>query len=363
MMHCPICSAVVNDQVEHCPQCGFNLRLGPPAGQEPRPKKRVRLPEPDPAPERAKVAEPMQSTGEPSSPAEKGTILTRCERCSETGVDAIFRCRERALGGCPWQEERHSNRVRNTQEPLGKVGAALIIGGGRLLGVRWEQLLHSASGSRLQRTTLWGRELQRQFTTAPELVQIDLSLDKPLQYPPSVAALATRKAVSVVRAAVIGLLTDRKVDPLVYHTYRLGPDGASKRSHSTYLFKRFHPPGEDRIARSWLETQFLGWSAEGRPIEKIVHRILVKDRSDPGRWLLKRVQDYAVRRGWGRWKFPAFLKRFETDPEHYESLALERKVLEQLSRALAEAQPALSRALDEGIRKGIASRTKQSDPC
>ena len=120
MANCPICSTTVHDQVELCPQCGFNLRLGPPAEQEPRPRKEARPPEPDPTPEEVETAEPVQPIGEPSPPVEERTILTRCEQCGESRVDAIFRCQQRPLGNCPYGEKPISN-----WDP--KVGRVVII--------------------------------------------------------------------------------------------------------------------------------------------------------------------------------------------------------------------------------------------
>ncbi len=381
-MNCPICSAEVDGRVEHCPRCGFNLRLGPRAETEPVSKEQARPPEPSPASERADAAEPVPVTGEPLPPADSGTPVTRCERCGESRVDSIFRCGDRASSQCPYVEEQRPKRLPSvasilvcavaamglgaltlplTGSPLAALsaaGVALIIGGYLVSSIRLEQLIYRSTRAQLERVTLWGHELRRHFVTPPELVKLDLSPVSSLRYPPSVAVLTTHDAAAVVRAALIGLMMDEQIHPLQYRFHRLGPDGASTSSQDYCLLSRGGPEGEAR-AKGWLEGALFRASA-GRPtVDKVVHDIYDKDKSDPGSWLLKQVQESAASRGWGQIRGGLFLKQFEPGPEHIESLAQDRTIMERLSRALAAAHPSFSRALDAGIRRGIDSRRER----
>ncbi len=390
-MNCPICSAVVDDQKEHCPQCGFNLQLGPRAEPEPVSGKEAPPPEPPPAAERAEAAKPVLAAGEPPTPADKGALVTPCERCGESRVDAIFRCGRRASGDCPYQEHRRSwgdrqvgcriigaaialgaalfiylgGVVMDGQAAVRAVGIVMVAGGILVLSARQESLIHSVSKAQLKRVTLWGRELRRELITALERIPLHLPLDKPLHYPPSVAALATQDGKSVVRAAVIGLLADGKIGALVYHTHRLRPDGAAVRSHRAFVFKQGSVSDRTWITRYWLEEALLREFVEGKTVEKAVYAIL-KSSSDPGSWLVKQVQQVAVRRGWGRWESRMgipFVKRYEPNPEHTDSMARERAIMGQLAQALDAQHPALSTVLDQEIRRAFDSRTRTNDPC
>lgn len=381
-MNCPICSAEISGQPELCPQCGFNLRLGPPAELEPKSQTESPSPEPELMPEPADAAEPVPVIAEPRPPAGSGVAVTRCERCGETRVDAIFRCGDRASSQCPYVEEQRPRRLparglifisaaaavglgvlglavtKSILAALLAAAVALIIGGYLVYSVRIEQLVHRSTAAQLGRISLWGREFQRHFTTAPEPVKLDLPPVSSLRYPPSIAFLGTRDAVGVVRAALIGLIAGGRIQPLQYRVYRLGSDGISRSWQDFCRLDRDGPEGE-ASARSWLEGALLRASTERPTLDRVVHDIFDKDKSSPESWLLSQIQKSAASRGWGELTGGLLRRQFQPAPEHVESMAQDREVIERLSRELEAANPSFSRALDDGIRRGIGSRREK----
>jgi hypothetical protein len=278
------------------------------------------------------------------------TIDLRCEHCGREGIRAILTCPERPGGNCVYVAEWSKGGI-----------------------VRRTQLHDSASGIRLQCTTLWRMVLSYECFTSGEPISTDLGLSHPLAYPPSATVLSSRELLfrrdqtaTIIRAALIGLLAQGYIQVYRSWCYRfsLGSALPAQAVYSVALTPEFGraalngEPLEKRIGQVLAD-----WSAyEGSerwpdcpPIRELVCATLGTERSNPDRWLAELVKRDAITQGWGC--VTGILRRFEWDASHTARIQQEREVINTLSARLHRLHPRFSHTLDSQIYEAISAMT------
>lgn len=332
-----------------------------------------------------------------------------CERCGREAGD-IFSCPERARGNCTFVEQWKRRKI-TTLEVGGIIGSLLgvvflsmwvlqvfkrvlpffnlplvliVIPIGlwavylalSLLALE-VQLYNPHSGVRLQRTTLMGIELSRQWTATGSLLPIHLTPSQPLAYPFSITALPPAlppsnsiHAAAVFRAALINLLVKKHIEIYPFQSYGFRKWWPSPFIVNDYIIvatqnrARAQDMGvlEDGILQAlkdWpLNARAKEW-ASGPPIYDLVRAVFESDKSSVTTWLFERVMRDATVRASGQlkgtWSF-GFTKNVELDVAHAAAFQKEQQIVQALSEHLTQTYPEFSHALDAQILKAINAR-------
>jgi hypothetical protein len=124
-------------------------------------------------------------------------------------------------------------------------------------------------------------------------------------------------------------------------------------------------------AEGWLEQRILfavnRWSQykeardwpQGTPISTLVRAIYTHNQSNPGGWLLRQVQEDAVKHGLGTLQ-GKLRRRFEPNPDLAAQVAGEARSVSAVYVQLGRVFPEFIRELDTKVRQGIASRQESS---
>ncbi len=215
-----------------------------------------------------------------------------------------------------------------------------------------------------------------------EQLTLDLDLPRPLDYPPSISALTTLqkdRASDLFETALIGLLA-KKLISLRYGTV-----------YESYFNKQFRPkglecqiiPGEKvsgvtvngvleqkilNIVQRWFGVGDVVAVMEqiedrGYPLSifQLVKDVYPSDQSNPGRWLIKKVEQDAVTRRLGK-RAGVLKKHLELDPAHLDKLRDEEALLRSVRDQLSQFQPDLVQVMKTQIKDGIEARIWVSGP-
>jgi hypothetical protein len=263
------------------------------------------------------------------------------------------------------------------------VGVLVLLGlycGPLLALYRRVEISHLNTGLKWQQSSLLGYVRKRVLTTNPERLPVDLALSRPLACPPSVTQFpemsavwsrtATKDAIPVIRAALLGLLAQEMIQVYRCQEYvawwRQGFEQArnihmlapTEKALVTSVDGALESKMMD-VLQSWARTEKL-LSTDKSTVYQLARSVYERDVSDPDRWMTDLVAKDAVARGWAR-SVVAGKKRLEVEAIDPERLRSEKNAVGELSFQLDELHPDFSRELNKQIADAIRSREQQPD--
>ena len=183
-----------------------------------------------------------------------------------------------------------------------------------------------------------------------------------------ISGIARNPAVYLFEAALLGLVADQRIrlcrvevqrsyfgrppKPMVEYLATPGEvswQGAKGSLEQRILF----------VVNRWLQYKEARDWPQGTPISALVHAIYTHDQSNPGGWLLRQVQEDAVKHSLGTLQ-GKLRRHFEPNPDLAAQVAGEARSVRVVYTQLGRVFPEFIRELDFKIRKGIASRQEKT---
>ena len=321
----------------------------------------------------------------------------RCGQC-ERDVGEIFCCQERLSGHCPFVEKWSGNVFIDPTGWIFVVAGLLAIGGFFvksmwamlallvttfvLLEVTRETRLYNAqSHVRLQRTTVAGIEWNYRWSWEVGL-PVRFEPTPRLAYPPSISAIyslaslsgiraSNAPAVTIFRAALIGLLAKQHIEAEFFQSYAVTKTEPAPTVVDSYVvLVHRHTEGfehlgvlEQRILRAVTDRLVQSVSrdsTEGLRLYDVVRAVYKEDQSNPSAWVAELVASDAVERRLGQVNETWSTMRIVWTPAHLSRLRDEEKIAQSLSDQLYEMHTEFSRVLDIQISRAIWSRVAES---
>lgn len=319
----------------------------------------------------------------------------KCGQC-ERDVSAIFCCPERLPGHCPFVEKWRGNVFIDLTWWTFAIAGVLAIGGffGKSMWAGWAtlallvttfvlfeitrkiRLYNSQSQVRLQRTTVAGIEWSYRWSWEVGS-PVRFEPTPLLTYPPSISSTASlsgflvseAQAVTIVRAALIELLTKQYIKADLFRSYAVTRARPSPTVVDSYIvLVERHREGSENLGK--LEKRILFVvpiilsvqsaskdSMAGLRLYDVVRAVYDRDQLDPPAWLAELVTRDAAKRDLGYLNQMWLTDQIEWDPTHLPRLREEEKIIQSLSEQFAKSYPEFSRVLDAQISSAILSRT------
>lgn len=318
----------------------------------------------------------------------------KCGQC-ERDVGAIFCCSERLLGHCPFVEKWSGKVFIKPTWWIFVVAGVLAIGGffGKSVWAGWAtlallvitsvlfeitretRLYNAQTYVRLQRTTVASVEWNYRWSWDVALPRVRFEPTQLLTYPPSISSIASlsgfrvskAQAVTIVRAAIIELLTKQYIKADIFRSYAVTRVQPWPTVVDNYIvLTEGHTEGSENLGKLekcilFVVPVFAVQSVSKDSIESlrlydVVRAVYEQDQLDPPAWLAELVARDAAKRDLGYFYQMWPTKKIEWDPTHLPRLREEEKITQSLADQFAESYPEFSRVLDTQISKAISSR-------